>query len=69
VGLSGRQAAHAPGDTAGCCYHSVQSYAGYLVEWARAGNGWRLVIVGKAPGKDGFVVHLRRWVVKQTFAG
>jgi putative transposase len=44
-----------------------QAYAGYLVEWVRAEYGWRLVIVGKAPDQQGFVVHLRRWVVERTF--
>ena len=45
-----------------------QAYAGYLVEWVREEYGWRLVIVGKAPEQDGFVVHVRRWVVERTFA-
>jgi putative transposase len=34
----------------------------------RAAYGWRLVIVGKAPDQQGFVVHCRRWVVERTFA-
>ena len=45
-----------------------QAYAGYLIEWVRAEYGWRLVIVGKAPDQQGFMVHLRRWVVERTFA-
>lgn len=43
--------------------------AGDLVAWVRAEYGWRLVIVGKAPGQAGFVVHRRRCVVERTFAG
>jgi putative transposase len=44
------------------------AYAGALVEWMRMEYGWRLVIVAKPPEHQGFVVHLRRWVVERTIA-
>jgi putative transposase len=44
-----------------------QAYGGHLVTWVREHDGWRLVIVGKEPGQQGFAVHPRRWVVERTF--
>jgi len=44
-----------------------RGFAGGVYE-VRQVHGWELVVVGKPPGQQGFVVHPRRWVVERTFA-
>ena len=43
------------------------AFQGTLVEWVKDTCGWRLEIVSKPPGQQGFVVIPRRWVVERTF--
>ncbi len=43
-------------------------YQGQLEDWAQETCGWRLEIVGKAPGQRGFVVLPKRWIVERTLA-
>ena len=42
-------------------------FQGALVEWVKDTCGWRLEIVSKPPGQQGFAVIPRRWVVERTF--
>jgi len=43
------------------------AYRGTLVEWVKDTYGWRLEIVTRADGQQGFAVQSRRWVVERTF--
>lgn len=44
------------------------AYGGKLEQWAEAVGGWRLEIVRRRAGQQGFAVQPRRWVVERTFA-
>src|SRR5205814_1937234 len=43
------------------------AFQGTLVEWVHDTCGWRLEIVNKPPGQQGFAVIPKRWVVERTF--
>jgi len=43
-------------------------YRGAVEDIVAARYPWRLVVVSKEPGQQGFVVVPRRWVVERTFA-
>jgi len=42
-------------------------YAGTLVHWVRAHDGWCLDIVRRTDGEPGFAVLPHRWIVERTF--
>lgn len=45
-----------------------QGYAGQLVEWVKnQAWGWKLEIVKKLQGLDGFHLLPHRWIVERTF--
>ena len=44
------------------------AYGGKLEQWTEEVCGWRLEVVRRRAGQQGFEVHPHRWVVERTFA-
>ena len=44
------------------------AYGGKPEQWVEEVCGWRLEIVRRRAGRQGFKVHQHRWVVERTFA-
>jgi transposase len=48
--------------------YADSAYQGFLAEYAAQFCDWRLQIVQKPPGQQGFAVQPKRWVVERTLA-
>lgn len=45
-----------------------QGYKQSFIDWVGKHLGWAVEVVGKPPGRVGFVVEPRRWVVERSHA-